>query len=376
VRRQSLVGAYISEDTFLGMLVGLQKTCMADTPDTESQAANADGNEALSVTELNNRIAAVVEESSSIQGVRCIGEVTDCHENNTALYFTLTDGESELPCMLWASRYRNMDVDLEDGTKVILEGKIDYWVEGGKIDLKPWEVSVVGDGDQAAAVERLQAELDDRGWFDDANKQSPPRFPEQIGVVTSLQGDARYDIQNAIHGQNPTVDILVKDATVQGPDAPASLANGIHHLDRSEDVDAIIVGRGGGSDSNLQAFNTERVAEAIFTANTPVVTAIGHTEDRLIADHVADVAAITPTAAGKHIAQSREEFISSTLEPLRQELETAFETFEQAHEHEQELEEVETAAPSEGIAPVYYKIAIVILVLLLLTITALWLGVI
>jgi len=112
--------------------------------------------------------------------------------------------------MLWANRYRNMDVDLEDGTEVILEGDIDYWVEGGKIDLKPWEVIVVGDGDQAAAVERLRSELEERGWFDDEQKQRPPAFPERVGVVTSLRGDARYDIQNAIHEQDPTVDILIK----------------------------------------------------------------------------------------------------------------------------------------------------------------------
>jgi len=87
--------------------------------------------------------------------------------------------------MLWANRYRNMDVDLEDGTEVILEGDIDYWVEGGKIDLKPWEVIVVGDGDQAAAVERLRSELEERGWFDDEQKQRPPAFPERVGVVTS-----------------------------------------------------------------------------------------------------------------------------------------------------------------------------------------------
>ncbi|MDL0134325.1 exodeoxyribonuclease VII large subunit [Halobacterium salinarum] len=95
-------------------------------------------------------------------------------------------------------------------------------------------------------------------------------------------------MQKAIREQDPTVDILVKDTTVQGPDTPTSIVNGIHHLDRLEDVDSIIVGRGGRSDSNLQAFNTERVAEAIFTANIPVVTAIGHTDDRLIADQVAD----------------------------------------------------------------------------------------
>ncbi|WP_363463473.1 exodeoxyribonuclease VII large subunit [Halogeometricum borinquense] len=350
---------------------------MADVPDTERQAVEPDTKEVLSVSQLNDRIASVVQDTPALNGVRCIGEVTDLHQNSTALYFTLTDGEAELPCMLWANRYRKMDADLEDGTEVILEGDIDYWVEGGKIDLKPWEVIVVGDGDQAAAVERLRSELEERGWFDDEPKQHPPAFPERVGVVTSLRGDARYDIQSAIHEQDPTVDILVKDATVQGSEAPTSIANGIHHLDRSEDVDSIIVGRGGGSDSNLQAFNTERVAEAIFTSNTPIVTAIGHTDDRLIADQVADVATITPTAAGEYIVNSREEFFAGEVKPLAQQLDAAYETFQQEHEHEQELAEaVDEAAVPEGLPPVYYKAAIAVLLLLLLAITGLWLGVI
>ena len=350
---------------------------MADFTDTEPQEIGESSAEVFTVTELNEEIAAFIEETPALHGVRCIGEVTDLHQNSTALYFTLTDGNAELPCMIWANRYRNMDAELEDGTEVILEGDIDYWTEGGKIDLKPWEVIVVGDGDQAAAVERLRSELEERGWFDDEQKQRPPAFPERVGVVTSLRGDARYDIQSAIHEQDPTVDILVKDATVQGSEAPTSIANGIYHLDRSEDVDSIIVGRGGGSDSNLQAFNTERVAEAIFTANTPIVTAIGHTDDRLIADRVADMAAITPTAAGEYIVKSRNDFLASEIDPLEQQLDTAYETFEQEHKHEQELAEaVEEATAPEGLPPVYYKAAIVVLVLLLLLITALWLGVI
>ena len=349
---------------------------MADAPDTERQAVDPDAREVLSVSQLNDRIASVVQNTPALNGVRCIGEVTDLQRNSTALYFTLTDGDAELPCMIWANRYREMDADLEDGTEVILEGDIDYWAEGGKIDLKPWEVIVVGDGDQAAAVERLRSELEERGWFDEEQKQQPPAFPERVGVVTSLRGDARYDIQNAIHEQDPTVDILVKDATVQGSNAPTSIANGIHHLDRSEDVDAIIVGRGGGSNSNLQAFNTERVAEAIFTANTPVVTAIGHTDDRLIADQVADVATMTPTAAGEYIVNSREEFLAGEVKPLEQQLESGYETFQQEHEHEQELAEaVEKATAPERLPPVYYKVAIAVLLLLLLLITALWLGV-
>jgi len=345
--------------------------------DAEREVDDVLSGNVLSVQELNDRIASVVQDTPALNGVRCIGEVTDLHQNSTALYFTLTDGDAELPCMLWANRYQKMDADLEDGTEVILEGDIDYWTEGGKIDLKPWEVIVVGDGDQAAAVERLRSELEERGWFDDEQKQRPPAFPERVGVVTSLRGDARYDIQNAIHEQDPTVDILVKDATVQGSEAPTSIANGIHHLDRSEEVDSIIVGRGGGSDSNLQAFNTERVAEAIFTANTPTVTAIGHTDDRLIADQVADVATITPTAAGEYIVNSREEFFPDEVKPLAQQLDAAYETFQQEHEHERELAEaVDEAAVPEGLPPVYYKSAIAVLLLLLLAITGLWLGVI
>jgi len=138
---------------------------MVGAPDTEPQAAEPDVGEVLSVSRLNDRIASVVGDAPALDGVRRIGEVTDLHQNSTALYFTLTDGDAELPCMIWANRYREMDADLEDGTEVILEGDINYWVEGGKIDLKPWEVIVVGDGDQAAAVERLRSELEERGWI-------------------------------------------------------------------------------------------------------------------------------------------------------------------------------------------------------------------
>jgi exodeoxyribonuclease VII large subunit len=350
---------------------------MADASDADRLDSRSPTPDVLSVSDLNEQIASFIGQSSELHDVRCIGEVTNLYQNSTALYFTLTDNDAELPCLIWANRYRNMDIDLENGTEVIVEGDIDYWVEGGKIDLKPWEVSVVGDGDQAAAVERLRGELEERGWFDSDQKQHPPAFPERVGVVTSLRGDARYDIQNAIHEQDPTVDILIKDATVQGSEAPTSIANGIHHLDRSENVDAIIVSRGGGSDSNLQAFNTERVSEAIFTANTPIVTAIGHTDDGLIADQVADVTAITPTAAGEYIVTSREEFLAGEIEPLEQKLDATYETFKQEHEHEQELAEaVEEATTSEGLPPVYYKVAIGVLLLLLLIITALWVGMI
>ncbi|WP_435197638.1 exodeoxyribonuclease VII large subunit [Natronomonas sp. EA1] len=101
--------------------------------DAEREVDDVLSGNVLSVQELNDRIASVVQDTPALNGVRCIGEVTDLHQNSTALYFTLTDGNAELPCMLWANRYQKMDADLEDGTEVILEGDIDYWTEGGKI---------------------------------------------------------------------------------------------------------------------------------------------------------------------------------------------------------------------------------------------------
>jgi exodeoxyribonuclease VII large subunit len=99
---------------------------MADIPDTERRAADADAREVLSVSQLNDRIASVVQDTPALDGVRCIGEVTDLHQTSTALYFTLTNGVAELPCMIWANRYWNMDAGLEDGTEIILEGDINH----------------------------------------------------------------------------------------------------------------------------------------------------------------------------------------------------------------------------------------------------------
>jgi len=348
---------------------------MENSPDERSETLSTT-DEVLSVQQLNQRISDVVDTSEPLQDVRCYGEVTNLGGSNAALYFTLTDGTHELPCMLWRSRYRNMDIDLEDDLEVVVHGDIDYWVEGGKLDIKPWRITVVGEGEQAAALERLISELEQRGWFDDEHKKDPPRFPDRVGVVTSLQGDARYDIQDSVHSRNPTIDLMIKDTSVQGPNAPTSLANGIHHLDRNQDVDSIIVGRGGGSDTDLMAFNHEAVAEAIFTANTPVVAAVGHAEDRTIAGRVADRNAITPTDAGEFVTADVEQFLSGEVDGLEEELEAVYESFRREFEHEQELSTaVEEARAHDGVQTIYYKAAIAGLLILLGIVVILWLVV-
>ena len=169
---------------------------------------------------------------------------------------------------------------------------------------------------------------------------------------------------------------MVKHAAVQGDHAPTSLANSIHYLDRTEEVDTIVVGRGGGSDSDLMAFNTEAVAEAIFTAKTPVVAAVGHTEDQTIAGGVADVDAITPTEAGEYAVASLDQFRTSKLVTLEERLDAAYDAFKREHEHEQELSTaIKEAGAQDGVRTIYYKVAIAGLLILLGIVVFLWLVV-
>lgn len=331
---------------------------------------------ALSVAELNDRIAAAL---GGFDAVTCRGEVVDPHETDTAVYFSLTDGDATLRCVLWQWRYREMDVDVEAGAEVVAHGPVDYWTEGGEVSLKPRELRVVGDGDRLAAIERRRRELRERGWFDEERKRDLPAFPERVGIVTSRDGDARHDVREAIHERHPGVDIVLAHASVQGERAPEELAAGVRALDG--DVDIIVVGRGGGSGDDLAAFRTERVAEAIVESETPVVAAVGHREDRTIADEAADASAITPTAAGALVAPDltteRERVADlaerleaayadaarARLDDLDGRLERASADLEREHERRAAVERAREEARE---VPTAYRVAIVVLAALVL----------
>lgn len=373
---------------------------------------------ALTVAELNDRISGTIDAAESLEDVQVVGEVVDCNESNVAVYFTLTDGTHSVNCMVWKRAYRDMNVDLEDGHEVLLEGSVDFWQEGGTLSVKPWRIHPLGDGEQFAALERLRAELEDRGWFDDTHKQPLPTYPTTVGVVTSKNGDARHDMQDAIHRRYPDVDVVIEHASVQGEYAPRELATGVACLDEDPAIDAIIVGRGGGGEDDLMAFNTKLLAEALFHASTPVVSAVGHREDVTIADAVADHSAITPTAAGEavvrekhvaldeaadfrarlhdayedrtndamtafedrldaayettvarrvdelsnHLVESYHSTTATRLADLRADLDAAYQAVE--HEHEKQAAVEAARADATGV-PTAYKVAIVVLVLLL-----------
>lgn len=282
-----------------------------------------DSGNVLTVAELNARISEVIGDADSLQGVQCVGEVSQVNEYDWGVFIDLVDGDYELTALMWGSRYRKLESPLEPGMEVLLTGSVDFYAEDARISLKPWEVYVVGDGERALRLTQLRSELAERGWFEETHKQPLPTLPRRIGIVTSLDGDARYDIETSIHDRYPDVELLIRDARVQGEHAPTSIANAIHTLDRETDVDVIIVGRGGGSETDLDAFNSEAVAEAIFTAGTPIVTAVGHREDEPLAGEVADATAITPTEAGTVVVPDRKE-LTAHLERLNDRLERAY----------------------------------------------------
>jgi len=279
----------------------------------------------LTVADLNRRIGDVVSAAEPLQDVRCLGEISDLSRYDWGMFIDLVYDDHDLTAVMWDSRVRELDVDLEPGMEVLVTGSVEVYAEAGRLNLRPWEITVLGEGDRALQREQLRAELEARGWFADTHNQELPAFPTRVGVVTSLDGDARYDIEESIHSRDPSTEIVIQDARVQGEHAAESLANAIHTLDRDGDVDVIVVGRGGGSETDLQAFDTEAVAEAVFTAGTPVVAAVGHREDEPLVEEVADATAITPTEAGVTVVPDREQ-VDEHLADLTADLDRAYET--------------------------------------------------
>ncbi|GAB7092542.1 exodeoxyribonuclease VII large subunit [Halorubrum luteum] len=321
------------------------------------QTDPADHDDVLTVADINEQISETIEHTTALQDVRCLGEISEINEFDWGVFIDLVYEEYELSALMWASRYETLEAALEPGMEVICEGAIEYYVEDGQINLKPWNISVVGAGDRALSRKRLRAELGKRGWFSDEHKQPLPRFPARIGIVTSVHGDARYDIEESIHDRYPEVELLIGDARVQGVNAPVSIANSIHTLDRQYDLDVIIIGRGGGSETDLEAFDSEPVAEAVFTAETPIVAAVGHREDEPIVYDVADTTAITPTAAGETVVKDRREF-EAELDTLAYRLDRAYELVvdEQIESLDRRLETAYDQATTQQIAALEQRI--------------------
>ncbi len=221
------------------------------------------------------------------------------------VYFTLKDGDSQLPAVLFRRQATLLRFRPEDGLHVLVRGKVSVYEQRGQMQLIAEFMEPVGAGSLQIAFEQLKARLQLEGLFDSARKKPLPAFPRCIGIVTSPTGAVIRDFLNVGGRRHDALNVLLYPALVQGAPAAMEVAAGIEYFNRERNVDVIVIARGGGSLEDLAAFNSELLARAIAASELPVVSAVGHETDFTIADFVADLRAPTPSAAAELITEAQ-----------------------------------------------------------------------
>lgn len=259
--------------------------------------------EVLTVSQLTRRVKSLLEEQISYVWVS--GEVSNYRVSPAGhAYFTLKDKNSQLDAVMFRGRLMRVKFGVENGLEVVAFGQVTVYEPRGNYQLVCEEMHPKGVGALQLAFEKLRRKLEEEGLFDPAHKKPLPMLPRRIGIVTSPTGAAIRDILNVLHRRFANLHVILYPARVQGEEAAAEIVEGIRALD-AWGVDAMIVGRGGGSLEDLWPFNEEAVVRAVHAANTPVISAVGHEIDFTLTDFAADVRAPTPSAAAELVVQEQ-----------------------------------------------------------------------
>jgi exodeoxyribonuclease VII large subunit len=267
------------------------------------------GVKVLTIGELTRAIKGMIEEAHANVWVE--GEVSNLSRPSSYghQYLTLKDDEAPLKAVLYRAIALRMKFDLRDGMRVIARGRLTLYMPRGEYQLLIEEVQPKGIGPLELAFRQLKEQLSLKGYFDPKRKRKPPRIPRRIVLVTSPSGSAVRDMLEILSRRWPAAEVWVCPVHVQGEGAAAEVAEAIGSLNRLAEsgtvIDALVVGRGGGSLEDLWTFNEECVARAIYQSSIPVVTGIGHEDDLTIADMVADLRALTPSEAAEKVVPDR-----------------------------------------------------------------------
>ena len=261
-----------------------------------------------SVKQLNKYIKNTLESDPFLSNVTVQGEIGNCNYHSSGhIYFSIKENTDVINCIMWKGNAAKLKFKMEPGQQIVIKGYVGVYEAQGKYQLYANEIEPAGLGDLYQKYEKLKAELEERGLFSEMYKKPIPKYSLKIGVATSETGAVVNDIINVTSRRNPYVQLYLKPTMVQGEQAAQSIVNSIKFLDE-QDLDVIIVGRGGGSLEDLWCFNEEIVAQAIFDAKTPIISAVGHETDFSISDFVADLRAPTPSAATEIAVFEFEEF--------------------------------------------------------------------
>ncbi|BAU31734.1 exodeoxyribonuclease VII large subunit [Microcella alkaliphila] len=252
------------------------------------------------VAELSQKLKGWIDR---LGAVWVEGEITQWGVSGGNVYGKLKDlsADATVSFVIWSSVRSRIPEGVSQGDRVVMHVKANWWVKGGSLTMQVFDVRRVGLGDLLERLERLRQSLRAEGLFDAARKNPLPFLPSLIGLVTGKDSDAEKDVLRNAALRWPSVAFRVQHSAVQGDRAVGELVAAIEALDADPDVDVIIVARGGGDFQNLLPFSDERVVRAVAACSTPVVSAIGHENDRPLLDDVADLRASTPTDAAKRV---------------------------------------------------------------------------
>ena len=248
----------------------------------------------LSITQLNNYIKNIFDNEELLLGVSVYGEVSGYKISSGNAYFDLKEDGAQLSCIEFGAHS-----EIKDGDLIAVTGRLNYHVRLGKLSFVAQKIEPYGMGELYLRFLKLKERLESEGIFDERFKKQIPKFSQTVGVVTSETGAVIHDIIRVARRKNPYTKILLYPAKVQGIGAEEEICAGIKYLDGLDNVDVIIVARGGGSFEDLAPFNSEAVARTVFEAKKPIVSGVGHETDFTLCDFASDLRASTPSVASE-----------------------------------------------------------------------------
>jgi len=254
-------------------------------------------NTPITVSTLNEQIKGILE--TTFSSIYVEGEISNLtYHSSGHIYFSIKDNKSTISCVMFRGNAQYLKFRLEVGSKIVISGNLTVYAPRGNYQLLCQKIEPSGIGALSLAYEQLKAKLQIKGYFDQSIKKELPKYPNTIYIITSNTGAAIEDMKKVLSHRYPISEMILLPTLVQGDGAKEYITRNINKADNlAKDGDIIIVGRGGGSIEDLWAFNEEIVADAIFNANTPIISAVGHESDFVISDFVADVRASTPSNA-------------------------------------------------------------------------------
>ena len=265
----------------------------------------------FSVSELNAYVSTLLSSDSVLCQLCVKGEISGYKRYPSGhAYFQLKDANSSVSCVMFKGNFYHIQFVPENGMKVRIYGRAALYSVDGKFQVVVSMMEEDGLGELFKEFELRKAKMAAEGLFDEEHKKPIPYLPKRIGVVTSPKGAVIQDVLNVLNRRFPNYDLLIAPSSVQGKEASAELIRGLKLLDDRDDIDVIIIARGGGSMEDLWCFNDEALGRAIFNAKTPVISAVGHETDFTICDFCADLRAPTPSAAAELVLPNKEEVAS------------------------------------------------------------------